>query len=53
MRYFVDGNTALLFIGITACRQDTPLPFVNGGECSDDSWRHKMNDMILREAMFP
>ena len=23
-----------------------------GAQCSDDSWRHKMNDEILREAMF-
>jgi len=37
---------------MTACRQDTPRFRIGVAQCSDDSWRHKMNDEILREAMF-
>lgn len=39
-------------IGMTACRQDVPCFRIGVAQCSDDSWRHKMNDEILREAMF-
>lgn len=39
-------------LGITACRQDAPRFRIGVAQCSDDSWRHKMNDEILREAMF-
>ncbi len=39
-------------IGMTACRQDAPRFRIGVAQCSDDSWRHKMNDEILREAMF-
>ncbi|MFV0586469.1 substrate-binding domain-containing protein [Bacteroides reticulotermitis] len=35
-----------------ACRQDSPRFRIGVAQCSDDSWRHKMNDEILREAMF-
>ena len=35
-----------------ACRQDAPRFRIGVAQCSDDSWRHKMNDEILREAMF-
>ena len=44
----------LLFclLGMTACRQDAPRFRIGVAQCSDDSWRHKMNDEILREAMF-
>ncbi len=44
----------LLFslVGMTACRQDTPRFRIGVAQCSDDSWRHKMNDELLREAMF-
>jgi len=37
---------------MTACRQDAPQFRIGVAQCSDDSWRHKMNDEILREAMF-
>ncbi|WP_419715469.1 substrate-binding domain-containing protein [Bacteroides acidifaciens] len=37
---------------MTACRQDVPRFRIGVAQCSDDSWRHKMNDEILREAMF-
>ena len=45
---------AVLFclLGMTACRQDAPRFRIGVAQCSDDSWRHKMNDEILREAMF-
>ena len=39
-------------LGIAACRQDAPRFRIGVAQCSDDSWRHKMNDEILREAMF-
>ena len=52
MRYFRWTAILLCLIGITACRQDTPRFRIGVAQCSDDSWRHKMNDEILREAMF-
>lgn len=42
----------LCLLGMTACRQDAPRFRIGVAQCSDDSWRHKMNDEILREAMF-
>lgn len=39
-------------LGVAACRQDAPHFRIGVAQCSDDSWRHKMNDEILREAMF-
>lgn len=39
-------------LGMFACRQDVPRFRIGVAQCSDDSWRHKMNDEILREAMF-
>lgn len=39
-------------IALAACRQDTPRFRIGVAQCSDDSWRHKMNEEILREAMF-
>ena len=39
-------------LGMVACRQDAPRFRIGVAQCSDDSWRHKMNDEILREAMF-
>ena len=40
------------FLGMVACHQDVPHFCIGVAQCSDDSWRHKMNDEILREAMF-
>ena len=40
------------FLGMVACHQDVPYFRIGVAQCSDDSWRHKMNDEILREAMF-
>ena len=40
------------FLGMVACHQDVPHFRIGVAQCSDDSWRYKMNDEILREAMF-
>lgn len=48
---FMAGLFSLL-IFITGCKEDTPHYVIGMSQCSDDSWRHKMNDEILREAMF-
>ena len=48
---FMAGLFSLL-VFITRCKEDTPHYVIGMSQCSDDSWRHKMNDEILREAMF-
>ncbi|WP_363162411.1 substrate-binding domain-containing protein [uncultured Bacteroides sp.] len=47
-------NWIVLFclLVIVGCQQDVPRFRIGVAQCSDDSWRHKMNDEILREAMF-
>ncbi|MBD3587855.1 substrate-binding domain-containing protein [Bacteroides sp. GM023] len=52
MRYLHWIAVLLCFLGMAACRQDAPRFRIGVAQCSDDSWRHKMNDEILREAMF-
>lgn len=52
MRYFPWGGILFCLIFLFSCRQDTPRFRIGVAQCSDDSWRHKMNDEILREAMF-
>ena len=52
MRYFPWGGILFCLIFLLSCRQDTPCFRIGVAQCSDDSWRHKMNDEILREAMF-
>lgn len=42
----------LCFILLIACQRNTPRFRIGVAQCSDDSWRHKMNEEILREAMF-
>ncbi|NDV82797.1 substrate-binding domain-containing protein [Bacteroides sp. 51] len=42
----------LLFLIFCACRRDTPTYRIGVSQCSDDEWRHRMNQEILREAMF-
>lgn len=44
--------TLLLGILFASCHQDTPRFRIGVAQCSDDSWRSKMNDEILREALF-
>lgn len=41
-----------LFAITTGCKDDVPRYVIGMSQCSDDSWRHKMNNEILREAMF-
>ena len=48
---FMAGLFSLL-VFITGCKEGTPHYVIGMSQCSDDSWRHKMNDEILREAMF-
>lgn len=50
MRYIV--SVVLFILVLTSCKRDTPRYVIGMSQCSDDSWRHKMNDEILREAMF-
>ena len=50
MRYIV--SVVLFILALTSCKRDTPRYVIGVSQCSDDSWRHKMNDEILREAMF-
>lgn len=52
MRYSKCFIVLLFLVGLVACRQDTPRFRIGVAQCSDDSWRHKMNEEILREAMF-
>lgn len=52
MRYIKCFIVLLFLVGLVACRQDTPRFRIGVAQCSDDSWRHKMNEEILREAMF-
>lgn len=35
-----------------ACTTETSGYFIGVSQCSDDEWRHKMNNEILREALF-
>lgn len=39
-------------LAMVSCRQEASRFHIGVAQCSDDSWRHKMNDEILREAMF-
>ena len=50
MRYIV--SVVLFILALASCKRDTPRYVIGMSQCSDDSWRHKMNDEILREAMF-
>ena len=52
MGYTKRIGVLLCLLGMTACRQDAARFRIGVAQCSDDSWRHKMNDEILREAMF-
>ncbi|SDI11717.1 monosaccharide ABC transporter substrate-binding protein, CUT2 family [Bacteroides ovatus] len=52
MKYTKWITVLFCLLGLAACRQDAPRFRIGVAQCSDDSWRHKMNDEILREAMF-
>ena len=36
----------------SSCKKDSSRYIIGVSQCSDDEWRHKMNDEILREAQF-
>lgn len=42
----------LLLCCTTACRQERSRFVIGVSQCSDDEWRHKMNQEILREVLF-
>ncbi|MDD3039200.1 MAG: substrate-binding domain-containing protein [Bacteroides sp.] len=52
MRHFHWILVLFCLVLVASCTQDTPRFRIGVAQCSDDSWRHKMNDEILREAMF-
>ena len=37
---------------LTACNQSSVRYRIGISQCSDDEWRHQMNEEILREALF-
>ena len=51
-------NRILFLLGLmlsgllVSCRPDAPRYTIGVSQCSDDTWRHKMNDEIQREALF-
>ncbi len=51
MKYII-SLLLLLLVCMTGCKKDAPRYVIGMSQCSDDSWRHKMNDEIVREAMF-
>ena len=42
----------ILLISFTSCQKNTPNFIIGVSQCSDDEWRHQMNEEILREALF-
>lgn len=42
----------ILFILLTACTKEKSRYIIGVSQCSDDEWRHKMNNEITREALF-
>lgn len=41
----------LTFLSVS-CKRDSSRYIIGVSQCSDDEWRHKMNNEILREAQF-
>lgn len=41
-----------LFLLLSGCSRKTPRYAIGVSQCSDDEWRDKMNNEILREALF-
>lgn len=52
MRIFYWIGILFYLAFMSSCSQDAPRFRIGVAQCSDDSWRHKMNEEILREAMF-
>lgn len=42
----------LMLVLVSACRKPSPRYVIGVSQCSDDEWRHKMNNEIRREALF-
>ncbi|MCC8186996.1 MAG: substrate-binding domain-containing protein [Bacteroides sp.] len=42
----------LVVYGFTSCRQESARYVIGVSQCSDDEWRHQMNQEIRREADF-
>lgn len=42
---------AIVSLAFASCRHERPMR-IGVSQCSDDDWRRKMNEEILREAMF-
>ncbi len=51
MKQFLFIFCVLLFT-ITSCQDNIPSYIIGVSQCSDDEWRHQMNDEIVREALF-
>ena len=43
---------SVLYISLTSCQRNSPSFIIGVSQCSDDEWRHQMNDEIVREALF-
>lgn len=52
MRYILFFLLGSLFLTLSSCRKPNPRFIIGVSQCSDDEWRHKMNNEILREALF-
>ena len=52
MKYTTFIILLILTILSSSCRKDSSRYIIGVSQCSDDEWRHKMNNEILREAQF-
>lgn len=52
MKYLYRLAICFSLVFLISCTQEASRFRIGVAQCSDDSWRHKMNDEILREAMF-
>jgi signal transduction histidine kinase/DNA-binding response OmpR family regulator/ABC-type xylose transport system substrate-binding protein len=52
MKYTISIILIALAFLFSSCKKDSPRYIIGVSQCSDDEWRHKMNDEISREALF-
>lgn len=54
MVYMKNISLALLLLWclLSSCNRQTPTYRIGFSQCSDDEWRHRLNEEILREALF-
>ena len=50
MRHYI--FIIFILLAFTSCQKKTTQFIIAVSQCSDDEWRHKMNEEILREALF-